>query len=131
MLDTAAISNAVIAKPHDARADVLLRSGFFCLRRIADYFDIAYDPDPGPDDPISVSRREFDLLCVELEAAGVPLKPDRDQAWRAFAGWRVNYDTVLIALSALVMAPPAVWSSDRLGDTRLRVRIRRTTMPRR
>ena len=132
VLDTAAISNSLIAKPHDARVDLLIRSGFLCLRRIADYFGIPYDPDPRPDDPISVTRREFNLLCVELEAAGVPLKPDRDQAWRDFAGWRVNYDTVLIALCVLVMAPPAIWSSDRATTTRMRIKARRrSSLPRR
>ena len=53
-------------------------------------------------------------MCAELTAAGVPLKADRDQAWRDFQGWRVNYDTVLLALCALVVAPPAKWSSDRM-----------------
>jgi len=43
----------------------------------------------------------------------VPVLPDQDQAWRDFAGWRVNYDQVLIELAELVMAPPAPWSSDR------------------
>jgi hypothetical protein len=43
----------------------------------------------------------------------VPLKPDVDQAWRDFAGWRVNYDKVLLALAGLVLAPYAQWSSDR------------------
>jgi hypothetical protein len=38
---------------------------------------------------------------------------DRDAAWRDFAGWRVNYDTVLLALAAMTMAPYAPWSSDR------------------
>ena len=132
VLDIAAISNSLIAKPHDARVDLLIRSGFLCLRRIADYFGIAYDADPRPDDPISVTRQEFDLLCVELDAAGVPLKPDRDQAWRDFAGWRVNYDTVLIALCVLVMAPPAIWSSDRPVTTRMRIKARRrSSLPRR
>jgi hypothetical protein len=131
VLDTAAISNSLIAKPHDARVDLLIRSGFLCLRRIADYFGIGYEPDPRPDDPISVTRREFNLLCVELEAAGVPLKPDRDQAWRDFAGWRVNYDTVLIALCVLVMAPPAIWSSDRASGTQVRIRARRKSLLRR
>jgi len=60
-----------------------------------------------------VIRSEFDDLCAELEAAGVPLRDDRDQAWRDFAGWRVNYDAVLLALAALTTAPYALWSSDR------------------
>jgi hypothetical protein len=52
-------------------------------------------------------------VIAELERAGVPLKDDRDQAWRDFAGWRVNYDRVLISLAALTEAPMALWSSDR------------------
>jgi hypothetical protein len=48
-----------------------------------------------------------------LAQAGLPLKPDRDQAWTDFAGWRVNYDSTLISLCTLTTAPPAPWSSDR------------------
>ncbi len=113
VLDTAAIISSTVDRPRSAPAQLMLRSGFLCLRRLSDYFGIRYDPDPRPDDPISVTRREFDLVCVELQAAGVPLKADLDQAWRDFAGWRVNYDTVLIALASLVFAPTARWSSDR------------------
>ena len=50
------------------------RTGYLCLRRLADYFGIQYDHDPRPDDPISITRREFDLVVVELQAAGLPLK---------------------------------------------------------
>lgn len=114
VLDTAAITSSTLDLPHDARTDVMLRTGFFALRRIADYFGMEYDADPAPDAPISISRREFDLLCVELRAMDIPLKADLDQAWRDFAGWRVNYDSVLIQLCGLVMAPPAKWSSDRV-----------------
>jgi hypothetical protein len=115
VLDTAAVTASTIDMPRDARCDVMLRTGFFALRRIADFFGIAYDPDPSPTAPISVTRREFDELCAELAEAGVPMKADREQAWRDFAGWRVNYDSVLVALSGLVMAPPGRWSSDRDG----------------
>ena len=65
----------------------------------------------------SVSDAGEDRLRVEgeLEVAGerVPLKLDRDQAWADFAGWRVNYDRVLVALAHITMAPNAPWSSDR------------------
>ena len=100
--------------PRNAQSQLCLRTGFFTLRRIADFFEIPYDPDPAPTDPISVTQREFDLLCVELQAAGIPLKKDLQQAWLDYAGWRVNYDTVLLQLCSLVMAPPARWSSDRM-----------------
>jgi hypothetical protein len=115
VLDTAAVTASTLDLPSDSRADVMLRTGFFSLRRIADYFGIEYDPNPPADGPISVTRREFDLLCVELRAMDVPLKADLDRAWRDFQGWRVNYDAVLVGLCSLVMAPPAKWSSDRLG----------------
>ena len=116
VLDTAGIVATTIDRPRSAPSEVLMRSGFITLRRIGDLFALPYPSDPKPDDPISISRREFDLLCVELRAAGVPLKADLDQAWRAFAGWRVNYDEVLLGLARLVDAPLARWSSDRSGD---------------
>jgi len=53
------------------------------------------------------------------------LKADRDQAWLDFAGWRVNYDTVLLALAELTMAPYAPWSSDRSTPTHRPSRVRR------
>lgn len=125
VLDTAAIMYSVVDMPVDARGPVMMRAGFMSLRRIADFYGIDYDVDPAPDAPISVTRREFDLLCVELESAGVPLRADRDAAWASFAGWRVNYDTVLLALCSLVMAPPARWSSDRMPPPQLpRIRPR-------
>jgi hypothetical protein len=114
VLDTAAIVASTLDRPRSPRAEVMLRTGFFALRRVADYFAIDHDPNPKPDDPITVTRREFDLMCVELEAAGVALKRDRDRAWESFAGWRVNYDRALVALAAMVDAPPARWSSDRI-----------------
>ena len=113
VLDTAALRASAVDIPRDARTDLMIRTGFLALRRIADYFDMHYDPDPRPGDPISVTRPEFDAALVELEAAGLPLKSDRDQAWIDFAGWRVNYDSVLLQLAQMVMAPPANWITDR------------------
>ena len=115
VLDTAAVKASTIDLPRNAQTDLVLRTGFFALRRIADYFGIEYDPDPNADSPISVTRDEFDQLVTELRAVGVPLKADLDQAWRDYVGWRVNYDTVLVQLCSLVLAPPAKWSSDRPG----------------
>jgi hypothetical protein len=125
ILDAAALMNAVVDLPRDSQADLCIRAGYLALRNIADFFRIAYNPQPTPDDPISVSRLEFDAACDQMAAAGVPLKADREQAWRDFHGWRVNYDTVLLALAGLTMAPEAPWSSDRV------VRYRRTAVIRR
>jgi hypothetical protein len=113
LLDSAALVDAAVDIPKLPSAALCIRSGFLCLREIADQFLITYDPDPRPDDPISVTRAEFDACLGELEAAGVPLRADRDQAWRDWAGWRVNYDATLLALCSIVEPPPAPWSSDR------------------
>jgi hypothetical protein len=128
VLDTAAIVATTLDRKRSAPSEVMMRSGFLCLRRIADLFELPYPPDPRPDDPISVTRREYDLLCVELVAAGIALKADRDQAWLAFAGWRVNYDAALVGLARLVDAPEARWSGDRSAAV---VAERRPRRPRR
>lgn len=113
VLDAASLRASILDLPHEPEADVCIRAGFLALRRIATYFGIPYEPDPSPTDPISISRAEFDEACERLAEAGLPLKADRDQAWRDFAGWRVNYDTVLLRLASLIEAPYAPWSSDR------------------
>lgn len=113
ILDSAAIRLSAVDRPSDADAAYCIRAGYLALRRIADFFRIPYDPDPRPGDPISIEREEFDEACEAMVAQGVPIKADRDRAWRDFAGWRVNYDRVLIALAGLTMAPYAPWSSDR------------------
>jgi hypothetical protein len=113
VLDTASITASTLDNPRDPRADLCIRAGFLALRAIADFFRVEYNPNPNPTDPISISQWEFDEVYDQLAAAGVPLNPDREQCWRDFAGWRVNYDTVLLALARLTAAPYAPWSSDR------------------
>jgi hypothetical protein len=125
VLDAAAITASTVEGPRQADAELCIRAGYLSLRRIADYFAIPYEPDPRPDEPISIARVEYDQVCDRLVKAGVPLRPDRDQTWRDFAGWRVNYDTVLLALAGLTMAPYAPWSSDRS------LRFRRSLLSRR
>ena len=111
----AAVDRRPPSDGEDAYAALCLRTGYLSLRRIAEYFGLPFDPDPLPTDPISVSRREFDLMCFELIAADVPIKEDRDRAWQDFQGWRVNYDAVLVGLAKMIMAPEGRWSSDRPG----------------
>jgi hypothetical protein len=117
VLDTAAISLAALDKPTDPQAALCIRGGYLALRAIADYFNIVYNPNPRPDDPIAVRREEFEALLDRLAAENARLKPDRDQAWRDFSGWRVNYDAVLLALAGLTSAPSAPWSSDRAKNS--------------
>jgi hypothetical protein len=109
MMDAAALVRSVVAIPRDVQADLMIRSGYIALRRIADLFDVVYDPNPSPDDATSIERARFDRAVGVLEAAGVPLVDDRDAAWRDFNGWRVNYDMPLRALERITMAPTPWW----------------------
>jgi fumarate reductase subunit D len=113
VLDAASIYASTLDVPRSPTAELCVRSGYLCLRRIGDFYGIPYDADPAPTDPISVARDEYDAVCDALAEAGVPLRADRDQAWRDFVGWRVNYDTVLVIMAGFVMAPYAPWISDR------------------
>ena len=113
VLDAAAILSAAVDVPRNPRRELCIRSGFLALRDIARFFGIAFDENPRPDDPLSITREEFETVMAELGAAGVPLRGDADLAWADFAGWRVNYDRILLILAELTMAPPAPWISDR------------------
>lgn len=101
VLDAAALRVAVVDVPFDASTALCIRSGFLCLRDVATPHRIDHDPDPAPDDPISISREDFDATYDKMGDAGVPLHP-REQAWAAFAGWRVNYDSVVNDLSGML-----------------------------
>jgi hypothetical protein len=131
VLDGASLYASTVDLPRRPDPEFTIRAGYLALRHIAEFFGIPYDPDPAPTDAISISRTEFDGAYDHMAAAGVPMKSDRDRAWRDFAGWRVNYDTVLLELARLTMAPLAPWSSDRIAEGNftppiLRRRVRRT-----
>jgi hypothetical protein len=113
VLDAASLALSSVDRPFDAEAGLCVRGGSVALRAVAHHFAIAVDDDPAPDDPISIGRDEFLGAVARLEAEGIPVMADREAAWRAFSGWRVNYDAALLGLAGLVMAPYAPWSSDR------------------
>ena len=103
LLDAASMSLAVLDVETNADAALCIRSGSLALHDIAEYFGFEIDSHPAPDDPISVTRATWDLAYDEMEAAGVPLV-EREQAWRDWAGWRVNYDAALQAMASLTVS---------------------------
>jgi hypothetical protein len=113
VLDTAALRASTLRLPRKPEAELCLRAGYLSLRRIAGYFEIPFDRDPAPDGPISITRDEFIAAYEALAFEGVPVRPNREQCWRDYSGWRVNYDAPLLGLAGLTMAPYAMWSSDR------------------
>lgn len=125
VLDSAALLQSSVAVPDRPEASLCIRAGYVTLGRIADYFGLEHPSDPRPDDPISVPRAEFDAMWDRLATEDVPLVADRDQAWRDFAGWRVNYDASLMAICEMVEAPPGHWTVGHRGDQRRLSRTRR------
>lgn len=120
ILDAASLASSTLDRPRNPEAELMIRSGYLALRHIAEVLGVPFRADPHfPQQGISVSREEFDTAYDRLDDAGLPLKADRDACWFAFAGWRVNYDDVLLAMAGLTMAPPAPWSSDRAPEWRL------------
>lgn len=125
VLDTAALVVSSVDIPHQPEPQLCIRAGFIALRRIADFFGMEYEADPGQRDPISITREEFDEVCERLREAGVPMNADQDQAWTDWAGWRVNYDSVLLQLAELTLAPYAPWTSDRSSPSHQQPRLSR------
>ena len=117
VLDGASLFSSSVEVDDTASAQLCIRAGTLSLRTVATFFGIDFDPDPAPDDAISITRDEYDHAMAQLERAGVPLREDREAAWQSFAGWRVNYDDVLLALAGFTQAPYAPWSSDRSPAT--------------
>ncbi len=113
VLDAASLLLTTVDVPREPRAALCIRAGYLALRSIADFFGFAYDPVPQYGNPIQITREEFDTACSQLEAQGLVLKADRDQAYKDFAGWRINYEAVLLAIGAITQAPIAPWSTDR------------------
>jgi hypothetical protein len=116
ILDAASLHVSSVDAARSPDPEYMIRAGYVCLLHIAEFFNLPADKDPAATDPISVTREEYDAAWERLAAAGIPMKPDRDQAWRDFAGWRVNYDRALVSIARLVMAPVSEWSSDRYDD---------------
>jgi hypothetical protein len=128
VIDAAALYVSCLDGVNIGPPGVCIRSGFLALRRLADFFGIEFDSAPRPDDPISISRQEFDVAFDTMAEAGMNMKEDRDQAWKDFSGWRVNYDTVLLALAEITVAPYALWSSDRSSPSHVRPQLKRFGM---
>ncbi len=116
ILDTAALwltSCSGHTDPDRATAALMIRAGYMSLRRIASTYNIPFDPDPDSRGPIAIQRQEFDEVFDALADAGISMHEDRDQAWKDFVGWRVNYEAPLLGLAEMLRVPYAPWTSDR------------------
>ena len=114
VLDAAAmhLSLAPSVEPR-LRARLCLRMGFTTLVQIAEALRLKIDEDPDPDASISVTYEQFEAAVEQLAAVGYPMEVSAEVAWPHFRGWRVNYDSLALAIAYDIDAPPALWSGPR------------------
>jgi hypothetical protein len=113
VMDAAALDLAIDPDGAPIEARMCIRMGFTCLRDIARATGIPFDPDPQPDDPLVLTREQFDDARERLVAAGFATSRPADEAWAHFRGWRVNYEAIGYAIASRFNAPPAMWSGPR------------------
>ncbi len=113
VLDAAAMHLALCPYSAPAEARPLLRVGYLTVRKLARNLRLPVSEDPRPDEPIALSRGEFDDAVDWVRTAGWTIERQGDEAWRHFRGWRVNYEAAAYALASYLNLPPALWSGPR------------------
>ena len=113
VMDSAAMYLALAPDRAPKEARLCLRMGFLCLRDIAQFLHIEFDPDPLPTEPIELTFEEFEAGIARAVETGFPIERSIADAWPHFRGWRVNYEGVAYAIANIVSAPPGPWSGQR------------------
>jgi hypothetical protein len=128
MMDSAALYHAVSPSQTPNEARLCLSMGIRCLRSMALALHIDYDGDPLPSAGTRLTKEEFERGFRRLRGVDWPTERDLDESWRNFQGWRVNYEPILDAVTALIMPPPAPWlvAQPELGAAEWPVIINRT-----
>jgi hypothetical protein len=113
VLDAAALQLSLCPASAPAEARPLLRVGYTTMRSVARALDIEVDNDPRPDDPLVLTRADFDEAVRHVAEAGWTFERRSDEAWPHFRGWRVNYEAAAHGIAAHLDLPAAMWSGTR------------------
>jgi hypothetical protein len=113
VLDAAALQLALNPGTAPPEARPLMRVGYITMRKLARNLGMPVTEDPHPDDPLVLTRAEFDMAVDRMRRAGWVFEREPDEAWPHFHGWRVNYEAAAYALARFLDLPPAVWSGSR------------------
>jgi hypothetical protein len=113
VLDAAALHLSLCPSSAPAEARPLLRVGYTTMRSIARALAIDVDDDPRPDDPLVLTKADFDEAVRHVAEAGWAFERQGDEAWPHFRGWRVNYEAAAHGIAAHLDLPPTLWSGPR------------------
>jgi hypothetical protein len=113
VLDAAALQLSL--NPDSAPAEIrpFLRVGYITMRSIAGTLGIEVSDDPHPDDPLTLTREDYDNGVQHIADAGWEFERPPEEAWAHFRGWRVNYEAAAHGIAAHLDLPPALWSGPR------------------
>jgi hypothetical protein len=120
ILDAASLVDACLDLTTDPAAVRLVHLGSRSLREVLEPLQLHCPITPQwPQTAINVTQQEFDEAYSHFQNAGLPMKLDRDAAWKTFAQHRVQYECALMALVRLKKPPRgARWTTDRAEATR-------------
>jgi hypothetical protein len=114
VLDSAALYLALSPQSApEVQARLCLRSGFVCLREIAQAMGFGVPDENAPDAVITLTYQEFLDAVARLREVDFPIERDPAEAWPDFVGWRANYEQAAYAVAHAVDAVPAMWSGPR------------------
>jgi hypothetical protein len=113
VLDAAALQLSLAPGSAPAEARPLLRVGYITMRQLARTLGLPVNDDPHPDDPLVLTREEFDDAVAHMDQAGWVFERKPEEAWMHFRGWRVNYEQAAHGIAAHLDLPPALWSGPR------------------
>src|SRR5215831_13603679 len=81
VLDAAALHQSLCPGSAPPEARPLLRVGYLTIRRLAGGLGLPVADDPHPEDPITLTRAEFDEAVARMQAAGWAFDRTPDEAW--------------------------------------------------
>ena len=110
ILDAAALVISSVEKASTYHTEMCFEAGVSALCSIAEFFDLQEIKMDTKDLEIKISHEQYRLACLKLINQSVPLKLDREQAWVDFKNCRVKYESALLALANLTIAPESLWS---------------------
>ena len=111
ILDAAALVLSTVEKDHYYQAEMCYQAGVSALCGIAEFLN-------GPDSlcdkkngTINITQEQYRLACLKLRMQGVSLKTDSDQLWTDFKKLRMAYESALLFLAKLTVAPENSWAN--------------------
>jgi len=110
ILDAAALIISAVDQKRDPQMELCFKAGCVAINRINRYFQQRAHAEP--DDQLTdadlledPTRREFFQACDRLREAAVPLRTDREAAWREYQELRTRYADAVQGMARLTMSP--------------------------